>query len=128
MKGIVQFFEKAGCKGNKKQKEILSKAGYMLQVTDILTKQWDVESLLRCFTGRKIHDCVNLMAPMVKNNKMELNSLSEEELLLLMIEHPILIKRPIIFYRGEFSVGFNTKLVSNLLGGDQPEHFCQKKN
>lgn len=127
MKGIIQFFEKPGCKGNIKQQQLLRDAGYVLQITDILSKRWDVESLNRCFVGNKVHNCVNLMAPIIKKEQIEIDNISESDLLELMIEHPILIKRPIIFYRGEVSVGFNTPLVSKLLGEEQPEHFCQKK-
>lgn len=127
MKGIIQFFEKPGCKGNLKQQQLLRDAGYVLQITDILSKKWDVESLYRCFKGRNVHDCVNTMAPIIKKEQLEIDELCESDLLDLMIKHPILIKRPILFYRGEVSVGFNTPLVSKLLGEKQPEHFCQKK-
>lgn len=127
MKGIIQFVEKPGCRGNIKQQQLLRDAGYVLQITDILSKQWDMESLYRCFKGRRVHDCVNLMAPILKEEDIEIDNLTESELMDLMIKHPILIRRPIIFHRGEVSVGFNTPLVSKLLGEDQPEHFCQKK-
>lgn len=127
MKGVIQFFEKTGCKGNTKQQQLLRDEGYMLQITDIISKKWDIESLNRCLKGRKVHDCVNLMAPIIKDEQLIIDDLTESELMEVMIEHPILIKRPVIFYRGEVSVGFNTPLVSKLLGEEQPEHFCQKK-
>lgn len=128
MKGIVSFYEKPGCKGNERQKEKLRAAGYVLQVIDILTKGWDEETLLQFFGDTPIHQCVNLRAPIITSGQLDINQLTDSELLQKMIELPILIKRPLLFFRGQFAVGFENELVTTLLGEPQIEEPCQKND
>lgn len=126
MKGIVSFYEKPGCKGNARQKEKLREAGYALQVIDILAKSWDEETLLQFFGDKPVHQCVNLRAPLITNGEIDINRLNDSELLQKMIEYPILIKRPLLFFRGQFAVGFDNELVTMLLGESQSEDSCRK--
>lgn len=126
MKGIVSFYEKPECKSNAAQKELLSNAGYTIQAINILEKEWDIDSLT-CFFGNKtVHECLNLKAPLINSNELDTTLLSEEQLLNKMIEAPILIKRPLIFYRGEYGCGFDSPLVTKLLGTPQKESGCFK--
>lgn len=127
MKGIVSFYEKPECMSNKEQKDKLRNAGYILQVINILEKDWDRDSLLKFFKGNKIHDCINYTAPMIENRSFDPGSLSEEELLTEMIKNPILIKRPLLFFRGEFACGFNNELVTKLLGKEEKDTSCLNK-
>lgn len=126
MKGIISFYEKPGCKNNNRQKELLSEAGYKLQVIDLLNKEWNREDLLKFFQYKSIFDCINLKAPVISNKKLIISDLSEDELLEEMIKSPILIKRPLIFYRGQFGIGFDSELVKTLLGQKAPEMICHK--
>lgn len=124
MKGIVSFYEKPGCKGNAKQKEILRQAGYKLQVIDILSKEWDEETLMKFIGNMPVHACVNVKAPSVKSGIFEPEKLTEAELVEAMIYEPILIKRPLVFYRGEFAVGFDSDLVEKLLNQRMEDSVC----
>ncbi|MDC7222607.1 MAG: hypothetical protein PQJ60_02635 [Spirochaetales bacterium] len=127
MKGIVSFYEKPGCQGNAKQKQQLKDEGYMLQVVDMISKKWEPEELQKFLCNYNIYDCVNQRAPQVKSGEFQASELSEEELLAAMIESPILIKRPLIFFRGEFAVGFENDLVTKLLGGPQKDSVCHQE-
>ena len=127
MKGLVSFYEKPGCKGNERQKKLLIEAGYALHVIDLLSKDWKTEDLLKFFSGRSIYDCVNTRAPKITKEGFDPSKLSEDELLMEMINNPILIKRPLLFYRGEFGVGFDNDLVDKLLGDLQRPSECQKR-
>lgn len=126
MKGIVSFYGKTGCKGNARQKEQLKAAGYALQFIDLIEKKWEAHNLTKFFDGRRVHDCVNQRAPQITSGEFAPGSLNENELLQAMIETPILIKRPLIFYRGEFACGFDHPLIARLLGDRSVEDSCQR--
>lgn len=126
MKGIVAFYEKLGCRSNARQKQQLRDAGYLLQVVSLLDKKWDCYSLNKFFAGRKIHDCVNQRAPQITSGDFDPATLNEAELLQAMVEHPILIQRPLIFFRGHFACGFQHELVTQLLGSKQAVETCQQ--
>lgn len=126
MKGLVSFYEKPGCKGNERQKKLLIQAGYALHVIDLLSRDWKTDELLKFFSGLSIYDCVNSRAPRITKEGFDPTKLSEDELLMEMINDPILIKRPLLFFRGEFAVGFNNDLVDKLLGDLSRPEDCQK--
>lgn len=127
MEDKVIFYEKPGCKGNARQKEVLTSAGYLLDVKDILSTTWDRKELLLFFENKKIHDCVNLSAPVITREGLDIYSLKESDLLDRMISEPILIKRPLILYKSKHGVGFDCELVESLLGEKQSQPVCYKK-
>lgn len=124
MKGIVSIYGKSGCKGNGQQKARLKAAGYTVQFIDILKKQWDVHTLSKFFNDQSVHACVNARAPQITSGEFDPSTLSEDALLQAMIETPILIKRPLLFYRGEFACGFDQPLVTQLLGEQAEDFSC----
>jgi Arsenate reductase and related proteins, glutaredoxin family len=126
MKGIVSLYGKIGCKGNARQMEQLKAAGYVVQFIDLLNRKLEPKELLNFFAGRTIHDCVNQRAPQISSGKFNPQALSEEELLAAMIEEPILIKRPLLFFRGEFACGADHPLMTRLLGDIIPDLGCQQ--
>lgn len=117
---VLYFYGKPECTGNAKQKEILRNAGYLLQVIDIINKPWTKSELLDFFQDMSIKDCVNLRAPQIKRGELDLDKLSDAEILDKMLEAPILIKRPLLQYGQHKAVGFESGLVARLLG-ETPE-------
>jgi len=120
----VIFYEKVGCAGNKKQKELLKKSGYRVIERDLLSTNWKKESL-RAFMG-SVKKSFNEFAPDIKNRKIDIELLSENEALELMIKNPILIKRPLVVFDGKKFCGFDAvseylKLEKNTLS------TCQAK-
>jgi nitrogenase-associated protein len=126
MKGIISFYGKTGCKGNARQIEQLKRADYVVQVIDILTKEWDVETLLKFIATETVQACVNQRAPQISSGEFNPLELNDSELLQAMIQDPILIKRPLIFYRGEFACGFDHPLVKRLLNEEPIDYECQQ--
>ncbi|MBF0196832.1 MAG: hypothetical protein HQL32_03945 [Planctomycetes bacterium] len=118
-KGIVSIYVKPGCKGNARFKEALKTAGYNVQTTSIIDKKWEEPALKNFFGDQAIHDCVNERAPALTKGEIKVDQLSEEELLQAMIADPILIKRPLVFFRGRYACGMNNELVNELLYGDE---------
>ena len=50
----IVFYEKPGCAGNRRQKQLLQAAGFELQVRDLLAEPWSREQLRGFFAGRPV--------------------------------------------------------------------------
>lgn len=96
VKKSITFYEKPGCAGNKKQKELLSANGIDFEVKSMLSTNWDNETLNGFFEGLEKEQIVNQFAPQVKSGEVNIDKFSKDELIELMIKEPILIKRPLI--------------------------------
>lgn len=96
VKKSITFYEKPGCAGNKKQKELLSANGIDFEVKSMLSTNWDNETLNGFFEGLEKEQIVNQFAPQVKSGEVNIDKFSKNELIELMIKEPILIKRPLI--------------------------------
>ncbi len=110
------FYEKPGCVGNNRQKVILRKLGISLQVHDILCETWTPENLRPFFADKVVSSWFNESAPRVKNGQIDICKLSETDALFLMLEQPILIKRPLMVYQTQMQSGFTSGPVFDLLG------------
>jgi len=95
-KPVVVFYEKKGCGGNARQKELLKKAGVEFEVKDILNTIWTKELLEGFFEGLSVENIFNMSALKIKNNALDIAVLSKEEFIELMLKEPILIKRPLL--------------------------------
>jgi nitrogenase-associated protein len=120
------FYEKPGCIGNKQQKAILLKLGIRLEVHDILSEPWTAERLRPFFGNKTIPMWFNESAPQVKSGEIDIDQLDESEALSLMVEQPILIKRPLMIYQSLKQSGFTSgpvldELGVNLDGGNRVE-------
>jgi nitrogenase-associated protein len=96
VKPKVVFYEKKGCGGNARQKELLSNAGVEFDAKDILNTAWTKESLESFFENLEGEQIFNMSALEIKNNEINIASLSKAEAITLMIQNPILIKRPLL--------------------------------
>jgi nitrogenase-associated protein len=92
----VTFYEKRGCVGNRKQKNILKQSGIPFETKSILDTKWTPQSLKPFFNGVNIEDMVNQSAPQIKRKELDLSIISKDELIDLMCKVPILIKRPLL--------------------------------
>ncbi|MEJ2618834.1 MAG: ArsC/Spx/MgsR family protein [Candidatus Thiodiazotropha sp.] len=110
------FYEKPGCIGNKQQKAILRKLGIGLEVHDILSEPWTAERLRSFFGTKAIPMWFNDSAPQVKSGEIRIHQLDESEALRLMVEQPILIKRPLMTYQSFNQSGFTPGPVLDALG------------
>ncbi len=108
----IIFYEKPGCVNNTKQKKRLVDCGFNVISTNLLETNFTKEQLLNFFEKKSIKDCINPNAPIVKNKELDVQNSSEEDLLALMIENPILIKRPLIAIGSNKFCGFElTKIL-----------------
>jgi nitrogenase-associated protein len=75
-----------------------------------------VESLRPFFANNPVSGWFNESAPRVKSGELDLDRLNESEALDLMINDPILIKRPLMLYQSLMQSGFVAGPVLDFLG------------
>jgi nitrogenase-associated protein len=114
----VIFYEKIGCSGNERQKKLLTSHGISFQTRSLLDTKWDKESLSSFFTGLEKEEMVNKFAPQVKNRQIDIDTLSKDELIQMMIKEPILIKRPLLQIGSNRICGFDIEKINSCLNSD----------
>lgn len=115
IKKEVTFYEKPGCLGNKKQKEVLKANGVDFKVKSMLDTKWDKQTLESFFENLEKEEIVNESAPKIKRGEIDLNSITKEQLIYKMINDPILIKRPLIIVGDRKICGFNIVKLNEAL-------------
>ncbi|MCG8023521.1 MAG: nitrogenase-associated protein [Candidatus Thiodiazotropha endolucinida] len=124
------FYEKPGCVGNHQQKALLNALGHTLEARDLLSEIWTPQSLRPFFTDKPVAEWFNLSAPQVKSGELRIDDLSEDQVLALMIEEPLLICRPLLQFESIRQSGFVPGPVLDALGVDldpkQDLHSCPK--
>lgn len=130
----VHFYEKPGCINNTRQKQLLSAAGHLLIIYDLLQHPWADESdKLRAFFGDKpVTDWFNRSAPAIKNGLIDPAAVSESQAIQLMIADPLLIRRPLMEVDGQLMSGFDQQQVDAWLGlaevaADKDLETCPKQ-
>ena len=112
----VIFYEKPGCINNTQQKKILRDAGHDLEVRDLLKQSWTAEKLRPFFGDLLVVDWFNHTAPAVKSGSVNPESVTEQEAIRLMIEMPLLIRRPLMQVSEECRAGFDIQEVNDWIG------------
>jgi nitrogenase-associated protein len=112
----VTFFEKPGCKGNLRQKTLLAAAGHTVQAKNLKTEAWTAERLLAFLGSLPVADWFNRAAPAIKAGEIVPEQLSAETALGLLLENPLLVRRPLMEVGEERMVGFDIPAVDAWLG------------
>jgi nitrogenase-associated protein len=113
---FIQFFEKPGCINGEKQKNILVEAGNVLECVNILAHTWSREELAPFLAQKEPSLIMNHTAPAIKKGEIVPADLHYDEAVSLMIENPILIKRPLIRVDGMSIQGFMDERLTPYLG------------
>jgi nitrogenase-associated protein len=119
----IVFYEKPGCINNSKQKKLLIDAGHQVDSRNLLTAPWSRAALLDYFSSMAVGTWFNSSAPDIKSGKIKPSALSEDRALQLMIDNPILIRRPLIRVGDECRAGFDYDSVEQWIGlaGTNPD-------
>jgi len=112
----VDFWEKPGCINNTRQKQLLREAGHTLRVHDLLTVPWDADRLRPFFGDLPVAEWFNRGAPAVKSGRVRPDALDEAEALRLMVQEPLLIRRPLMQAGDERRAGFDADAVDRWVG------------
>jgi nitrogenase-associated protein len=110
------FYEKPGCAGNQQQKAELSAQGIVLEVRDLLERRWSSGELRSFFNALPVSEWFNLSAPIVKSGAIDVHACDEAQAMQLMIDEPLLIRRPLLQYGEIRQSGFVDGPVFDALG------------
>jgi arsenate reductase-like glutaredoxin family protein len=97
-------------------REFLSQAGVTMIDRDFFAEPFTEESLRTLLGGTPARDAFAARSPTVKKLGLDLDTLSDDELLRLMVEEPRLIRRPIVVIEGQLIPGATEKSLAGLLG------------
>lgn len=112
----IDFYEKPGCLGNAKQKQLLLAAGHTLNVHNLLTEPWTVDRLRPFFGDRPIREWFNPTAPPIQSGTVCPEHLTATEALALMVAQPILIRRPLLRVGDRCMAGFDLAAINAWVG------------
>lgn len=112
----IIFYEKPGCANNTKQKAMLAAAGHEVIARNLLTEVWTPQRLLAFFGERPVADWFNRAAPRVKSGELIPEQLDANTALQLILQEPLLIRRPLIEAEGQKKIGFEQGLIHKWLG------------
>jgi len=113
---IVLFYEKPGCINNTKQKVLLAAAGHTVQAKNLLTEKWTAARLRGFFGELPVAEWFNHSAPRVRDGEIWPHTLSAEQAIGLMLQEPLLIRRPLMQVGDEYRVGFDQDAVHGWIG------------
>jgi nitrogenase-associated protein len=112
----VIFYEKPGCGGNARQKALLIASGHEVEARDLRAEPWTVATLRPFFGVKPVQDWFNGSSPRVKSGEVKPGDLSPEQALAMMIEDPLLIRRPLMQVGDRREAGFNQARVDAWIG------------
>ncbi|MEE7627172.1 ArsC/Spx/MgsR family protein [Methylobacter sp. Wu8] len=127
----VYFYEKPGCINNTRQKKLLAEAGHQVVAVDLLTEPWQADRLRAFFGELAVRDWFNVSAPAIKQGEIDPGKLTEQQALTLMLENPLLIRRPLMQVGNSLMAGFDQQAVDSWIGlkaaeSDQDLESCPR--
>ena len=111
----VVFYEKPGCVNNTKQKQILKASGHRVIARNILLAPWTSTRLMAFFNGLPVFEWFNSNAPQVTSGEVNPGTVVGGRALFLMLENPILIRRPLMEIGENKLVGFVPEDIQSLI-------------
>jgi len=128
----IIFYEKPGCGNNTKQKEWLTVSGHTVLAKNLLSEKWTAERLRTFFAAMPVEKWFNPAAPSVKSGEVDPTAFDAQTALNIMLEEPLLIRRPLLEVDGEKRVGFDAEMVDTWIGlsdlkpKDEPCPVCHR--
>lgn len=132
----IMFYAKPGCRGNRRQRQALERAGHRVEEVDLLRFPWSAATLMPFLRGAAVGDWFNRSAPAIKSGAVRPEQLAAEAALALLLAQPLLIRRPLLRVEGQHLLGFDPERLAALLGtaltGQEacphPDHPCNGPN
>jgi nitrogenase-associated protein len=112
----VIFYEKPGCAGNARQRQLLVDAGHAVEVRSLTDTRWTPEALLRFFGALPVPEWFNRNALPVKSGQVVPERLDREAALQLLAAQPLLMRRPLLEVAGDCRVGFDAEAIDTWIG------------
>lgn len=111
----VIFYQKPGCGTNGRQRHMLEAAGHVVVARNLLAEPWTAERLSGFFGATPVTAWFNPAAPRIKSGEVDPAGMDAATALALMLNDPLLIRRPLIEVDKERCAGFDRKPVPSLL-------------
>jgi nitrogenase-associated protein len=118
----ITFYQKPGCKTNARQKAMLEAANHTVIAKSLLTEPWTAERLRGFFGATPVASWFNPAAPRVKSGEINPVAIDAKVSLAMMLDDPLLIRRPLVEANGQRCAGFDREPVTSLLGGAVGPH------
>jgi nitrogenase-associated protein len=124
----ITFYQKPGCRTNARQKRMLEAAGHTVIAKNLLAEPWTAEGLRRFFRATPVASWFNPAAPRVKSGEIDPGTANTAAALAMMLEDPLLIRRPLVEMDGQRCAGFDREPVTSLLGNlaDRNSEACSR--
>ena len=124
----IQFYQKPGCATNARQIRMLEAAGHIVIARNLLAEPWSAATLRGFFGSTPVAAWFNPGAPRVKSGEVLPEKLDAASAIALMLDDPLLIRRPLVEVDGQRCAGFNCGLVTSLLSGpvDGDNEACSR--
>lgn len=117
----VLFYQKPGCGTNARQIRALEAAGHQVIAKSLLTEPWTAQELRAFFGATPVTSWFNPAAPRIKSGEVKPAGIDAAGAISLMLNDPLLIRRPLIEVDGERCAGFDREPVPSLLGGERSD-------
>lgn len=124
----VIFYEKPGCINNTRQKELLIAAGHTVDARNLLAESWTAERLQQFFGDRPVCQWFNRTAPAIKSGQVVPDLVDAETARSLMMQDPLLIRRPLMQVGDRCEVGFDADTVDRWIGLQAAEGQQEKRD
>ncbi len=118
---LVIFYEKSGCAGNARQRQMLLDAGHTVEARSIVDTTWTRERLLAFFGQLPVADWFNRNSLPVKSGDVVPERLDRDSALEVLAAQPLLMRRPLLDVDGELRVGFDAETIDRWIGLKLPE-------
>ncbi len=112
----VIFYEKPGCGNNTKQKVWLAASGHTVLAKNLLIEKWTAERLRAFFGEMPVAQWFNMAAPRIKSGEVDPAAFDAETALAMMLQDPLLIRRPLMEVDGQCRAGFDPDAVHTWIG------------
>jgi nitrogenase-associated protein len=112
----VIFYEKPRCINNTKQKAMLQAAGHHVIARNLLSEPWTAQRLRPFFGVLPVSQWFNTSAPRIKSGEIIPEQLDVATALTLMIDDPLLIRRPLLQVGNVCCVGFDVLQIAAWIG------------
>lgn len=115
----VLFYEKPGCGTNARQKRLLEQAGHRVEAHSLLTEPWTAARLRSFFGATPVVSWFNPAAPRIKSGAVLPETMDADAAIALMLDDPLLIRRPLVEADGLRCAGFDRAPVTDLLEAER---------
>jgi Spx/MgsR family transcriptional regulator len=116
----VEIYLYSSCTSCRKAEDLLRDLHVEAERRDYFKQRFSRDELVRLLDriGKRPGDVLSTRSTPYRTLDLGSKQLSDEELIELMVEHPQLLRRPIIVRGSESTVGFNRDAIATLVEGE----------